>query len=53
MLSFAKSVYSFGVPEICKIGACALLVVVVGNKVYSANAGDSQGLLISEDKGKY
>lgn len=40
-------------PELSKIGACALLVLVVNNTVYAANAGDSQGLLISEEKGKY
>jgi serine/threonine protein phosphatase PrpC len=52
-LEFARSYYEFGMPELSKIGACALLVLVVNNTVYAANAGDSQGLLISEEKGKY
>lgn len=53
LLAFARGVYGFGVPEVCKIGACALLVVVANNKVYAANAGDSQGLLISEENGRF
>lgn len=41
--------YKMGFGNVGKIGACALVAVVSGNKVYAANAGDSQGLLISEN----
>lgn len=47
ILRRAREEYASGKPEIVKIGACALLVVVMNDKVYAANAGDSQGLLIS------
>jgi serine/threonine protein phosphatase PrpC len=32
-----------------RAGSCALVCVVVNNKVYSANAGDSLGLIIEQD----
>ena len=53
VLQIARQAYSFGLPELSKIGACALLVVVVDNKVYAANAGDSQALIVSEKDGKF
>ena len=32
-----------------RAGSCALVCVVANNKVYTANAGDSLGLIISKD----
>jgi serine/threonine protein phosphatase PrpC len=32
-----------------RAGSCALVCVVVNNKVYSANAGDSLGLIVEQD----
>jgi serine/threonine protein phosphatase PrpC len=33
------------------MGSCALLVLVRNNKVYSANIGDSKGVIVSYDSG--
>lgn len=33
-----------------RAGSCALVCVVANNKVYSANAGDSLGLIIEQDE---
>ena len=35
-----------------RAGSCALVCVVANNKVYSANAGDSLGLIVSQDENK-
>lgn len=32
-----------------RVGSCVLVCVVVNNKVYSANAGDSLGLIVDQD----
>ncbi|CAM6001739.1 unnamed protein product [Sphagnum balticum] len=34
-----------------RAGSCALICVIAGNKLYSGNAGDSLGLLVSSNKG--
>lgn len=33
-----------------RVGSCALVCVVANNKIYSANAGDSLGLIIEQDE---
>ena len=32
-----------------RVGSCVLVCVVANNKVYSANAGDSLGLIVDQD----
>ena len=33
-----------------RAGSCALVCVIANNKVYTANAGDSLGLIIEKDE---
>lgn len=35
-----------------RVGSCALVVLVVNDKIYAANAGDSQALLIEKEDTK-
>lgn len=35
-----------------KSGSCALAVFIHGNKCYTANAGDSEGVICRKDNGK-
>lgn len=44
-LKIARAGYELGFPQLGRVGACALVVVVANNKLYTANAGDSQGLV--------
>lgn len=44
-LKIAKEAYALGFPRIGRVGSCALVIVVVNDKLYAANAGDSQGLV--------
>lgn len=32
-----------------RAGSCALVCVIANNKVYSANSGDSLGIIIEQD----
>lgn len=41
--------YKYGFGRAARAGSCALVCVVYNNKVYCGNAGDSLGLLITED----
>jgi hypothetical protein len=49
---FARTGYPIGYPQLARPGACALISVNMNNKIYVANLGDSQGLLIREKKTK-
>lgn len=51
-LEIAREGYAIGFPRMGRVGACALVVVVANNRVYAANAGDSQGLVLEEKDGK-
>ncbi len=43
-----------GFPSVARVGSCALTAIVVGNKVYSANLGDSKGIIVNvNNKSKY
>lgn len=44
-LRIAREGYALGFPQLGRVGSCALVMVVANNKVYAANAGDSQGLI--------
>ena len=35
-----------------KVGACALVTLIHGNKVYTANAGDCQGVILKNENGQ-
>ncbi len=39
-----------GFGRFARAGSCALVCVVHNNKVYTANAGDSLGILVEEGK---
>lgn len=41
---------NLGFGRFARAGSCALVCLVHNNKVYTANAGDSLGLLIEESK---
>ncbi len=49
-LHFVREKTKEGNRKIKNAGTCALTVVVVGNTVYVANAGDSKGILIYENE---
>lgn len=51
-LSIAREGYAAGFPRMGRVGSCALVVLVVNNRVYAANAGDSQALILEEKDGK-
>ena len=36
-----------GFPSVARVGSCALTAIIVGNKVYSANLGDSKGIIVN------
>lgn len=41
-------VISIGFDTANKMGSCAIVVVVAGNKVYTSSVGDSQAALLSQ-----
>jgi len=45
-LHAAKVGYKYGFGRFARAGSCALVCVVHNNKVYTANAGDSLGILV-------
>jgi serine/threonine protein phosphatase PrpC len=45
----ARTAFHAGYPHAARVGACALVAVVVDNKLYVANAGDSKAALIRKN----
>ena len=43
--------YRLGFGSLANVGSCALLSLVIKNKLYVANLGDSKGVLISDSAG--
>lgn len=43
-----KSIDYLGFGRMARAGSCALVCVVVNSKVYTANAGDSLGLIVGK-----
>ena len=41
-LNIAHTSFSAGFPKTGYVGSCALIAIMVGNKLYVANAGDSK-----------
>ena len=39
-----------GFGNLANVGSCALLSLVINNKIYVANLGDSKGILLSNFK---
>lgn len=39
-----------GFPSVARVGSCALTAIIVDNKVYSANLGDSKGIIVNINK---
>ena len=36
-----------GFPSIARVGSCALTAIISDNKVYSANLGDCEGVIVN------
>lgn len=47
---YGKTFFTKGFGRFARAGSCALICVVYNNKLYTANAGDSLGILIEESK---
>ena len=45
--ALAKLAFPLGYPQTAYVGACALVAVISGKKLYVANAGDCKGVLLS------
>jgi len=39
-----------GFPDVARVGCCALTAVVIGDTLYSANLGDSKGIIVNIDE---
>jgi pyruvate dehydrogenase phosphatase len=48
LLQVARNGFDAGFPQAAYAGACALVAVVHGNKLYVANSGDSKGTLLRQ-----
>jgi serine/threonine protein phosphatase PrpC len=48
-IEVAKTAYQLGFTEVARVGACALTAVVMGDTLYSANLGDSKGIIVNVD----
>ena len=48
-MTTAREGYKLGFGRMARAGSCALVCVVANNKIYSANAGDSLGLIIEKN----
>jgi serine/threonine protein phosphatase PrpC len=46
LLAVAKTAYKAGFPKTAYVGSCALIAVVVDDKLYVANCGDSKAVLL-------
>ena len=46
---FAKEGYERGYPKVALVGSCALITLVVGDRLYVANLGDSKACLLREN----
>ena len=46
----ATASFHAGFPKAASVGACALVSIVHGNKVYVANAGDSKAVMLRQTK---
>ena len=51
-IDLIKTSYKLGFGKLASVGACALVTVVINNKLYVANLGDSKGILFSRIKRK-
>jgi pyruvate dehydrogenase phosphatase len=49
---FASKGFAYGFPESAYVGSCALTAVIVEDKLYVANAGDSKALLLRQNTDK-
>lgn len=47
-LDFASISFKNGFPKTAYVGSCALIAVVIDDKLYVANAGDSKAVLLRE-----
>ena len=43
-----KGAFEVGYPKAASVGACAIVTVIKGNKLYVANAGDCEGVLLKK-----
>lgn len=49
VLNVAKAAFDSGYPTTAYTGSCALVAVVIDNKLYVANTGDCKGVLLRRD----
>jgi len=50
-VNVARAAFSNGFPKTASVGSCALVTIVIGNKVYVANCGDCKAVMISDADG--
>jgi pyruvate dehydrogenase phosphatase len=50
-VQLARKGYDLGFANLARVGSCCLCSVVINNKVYVANIGDSRGVMIQKDGG--
>lgn len=48
LLAFTKAAFNNGFPRAADVGTCALVAVIIDNKLYVANAGDSKGIILKK-----
>lgn len=41
--------YENGFGKVANVGSCALLALVMGNRIFVANLGDSKGVILSKE----
>lgn len=47
-VSFVSQGFTHGFPKTAYVGSCAIVAVVIDNKLYIANAGDSKAVLLRQ-----
>ena len=51
-LEVVRLSFNYGFAKTAYVGSCALISVVIDNKLYTASCGDSKGVLLRETKSK-
>lgn len=51
-VNIGRASFSAGFPKTASVGSCALVSIVMENKLYVASCGDCKAVLISENEGK-
>ena len=51
-VNVGRAAFTNGFPKTASVGSCALVTIVIGNKAYIANCGDSKAVMISDQDGR-